>query len=423
MSDRPPNFQLPSRNVRLRRGMTLPHFAVAAASDLSHRFVEELDEFGVVVLDTRGQIIDWNAGAERLLGFCANDIRGRHLSCLYPAQDIAAGRPDFDLKQARCKNKLDCDGWRVRKNGSPIFVHCAVRRLLDRQSHLRGYGLLLAELPRRSAGTMAVAHAEAAHLPMSPISNGARTDALVRANALLQSEVADRRRIERELLQSQTLLRELAAHQDQIKEDERKRIAREIHDDLGQNLLALRLDASMLLVRSGRNHPNLSEKIEGSLRQIDEIMTAVRSIINNLRPGVLDFGLHAAVEWQVREFQRRSNIVCDLVFDRREFDIDDHRATALFRILQESLTNIKRHAQATRVSIILQRDDKRLSLSIADNGIGLRPGCRRKANSFGLVGIAERISRLGGELTIDSARGRGTTLRMSIPMVYEFSEQ
>ena len=149
-------------------------------------------------------------------------------------------------------------------------------------------------------------------------------------------------------------------------------------------------------------------------------MTTVRAIINNLRPGVLDFGLDAAIEWQVKEFQCRSGIVCDVLFDRQKCEIDDHCATALFRILQESLTNINRHAQATRVNIVLRRDDQRLSLSIADNGIGIRPGCRRKANSFGLVGISERISRLGGELTIDSARGSGTTLAMTIPMAVQF---
>lgn len=220
-----------------------------------------------------------------------------------------------------------------------------------------------------------------------------------------------------ELLQSKMLLRQLASHQEMIKEEERKRIAREIHDELGQNLLALRIDASMLHARTGTRHPKLNEKAKYALNQIDATIKSVRGIINDLRPPVLDLGLQAAIEWQIEEFRRRSGIACNIVVRDEHFDrdLDEKGATALFRILQESLTNIIRHAQATQVEIDLNRDAGWFYMKIADNGIGMQDGNRKKTNAFGLAGIKERITMFGGELRIDSAEGNGTVLTVSIP--------
>jgi signal transduction histidine kinase len=235
----------------------------------------------------------------------------------------------------------------------------------------------------------------------------------------LEHEVVERKRAEEELQKSQELLRQLAAYQEQIKEDERKRIAREIHDELGQNLMALRIDVSILQARTGTAHPILNEKVRYVLSHIDMSIKAVRAIINNLRPSVLDLGLSAAIEWQVTEFQRRTGIACEVAMDDSvsDHDLDDSRATALFRILQESLTNVARHAQATLVQIGLHREGEFFNMRIADNGVGIFPGCRRKPNSFGLLGIGERVSTLGGQFTVESAPGAGTILNIAIPML------
>ncbi|GIZ50622.1 ATP-binding response regulator [Noviherbaspirillum aridicola] len=227
--------------------------------------------------------------------------------------------------------------------------------------------------------------------------------------------INERRLAEEALRQSQEELRQLASYQERIKEDERKRIAREIHDELGQNLLALRIDIAMLHARTGATHPKLNKKVHGVLDHIDSTMKAMRAIINNLRPTVLDLGLNAAIEWQVKEFQRRTGIACELLMPEQELEMDDGRATALFRILQESLNNVFRHARATRARIEVYQKDERLVMQVADNGVGIFPGCRRKANSFGLVGIKERVSTLGGELLIETAQDAGTTLTVSIP--------
>ncbi|GAB3543691.1 hypothetical protein GCM10027343_17490 [Noviherbaspirillum agri] len=230
------------------------------------------------------------------------------------------------------------------------------------------------------------------------------------------AHIYEREQAEAALRQSQEELRELASYQERIKEDERKRIAREIHDELGQNLLALRIDIAMLHARTGATHPKLNKKVHAVLDQIDSTMKAMRAIINNLRPTVLDLGLNAAIEWQVKEFQRRTSIACELDMPDRELAMDDGRATALFRILQESLNNVFRHARATKAKIELYDRGDRLFMRVADNGIGIFPGCRRKANSFGLVGIKERISTLGGEMAIETSPETGTTLTVSIPL-------
>jgi signal transduction histidine kinase len=219
-----------------------------------------------------------------------------------------------------------------------------------------------------------------------------------------------------ELLQSKLLLRELASYQEHIKEEERKRIARDIHDELGQSLLALRIDVSMLQARTSTTHPKLNEKVSDALNHLDTAIRSVRSIINELRPPVLDLGLQAAIEWQLEEFRQRSAVDCTMSVKDQTFrcELNEKSATTLFRIVQESLSNIARHAQATQVHIELYREGRRLCLQIKDNGVGMTD--RKKLNSFGLVGMKERISMLGGEFTIDSAPHKGTRLTISLPL-------
>lgn len=243
-----------------------------------------------------------------------------------------------------------------------------------------------------------------------------RTAELVKANTLLKSENSVRLLAEEALLRSKHFLQQLAAYQESIKEDERKRIAREIHDELGQQLLVLRMDVSMLHVRTRKNHPRLHQKIDAALKNIDNTMQSVRSIINNLRPAVLDLGLHAAIEWQVRRFEEHTGIACDLVSDGKEITLEDNCTTALFRTVQESLTNVSRHAHATQVVIELYEANRRLFMKVTDNGIGTRPDDRRKKTSFGLLGMKERITTLGGELDIKSEPDQGMILTVSVPI-------
>jgi signal transduction histidine kinase len=235
-----------------------------------------------------------------------------------------------------------------------------------------------------------------------------RTDELKQLNTVLEQDISARKQMEEALRDSRSQLRKLANHQESVKEDERKRIARDIHDELGQNLMALRIDVSLM---ESASMPFSKQRLATTLQQIDATIRSVRAIINDLRPAVLDLGLPAALEWQVSEFKRRSGIACELQMDHDEFALNDKHATALFRIVQEALTNILKHAKASHVQIRMQRIDGRLFVKIADDGIG----CARKGRGFGLVGMEERIYALGGAFSIESNPGKGTSVMLSIP--------
>jgi signal transduction histidine kinase len=238
-----------------------------------------------------------------------------------------------------------------------------------------------------------------------------------RALEMAREMTRELRASEAKLKHSNETLRRLAAHAENIKEGERKRIAREIHDDLGQNLLALRIEAEMLSLRTGTRHPHLHDRACQTLAQIDTTIRSVRQIINDLRPHVLDLGLNAAVAWQIADFRRRTGIACELVEHEGEIVLSDGCATALFRILQESLTNISRHAHASHVEIHLKVQQNRIAMTISDNGIGLPASAERKPGSFGLIGIEERVKILGGTVSITGSPGAGTTVAVTVPLL------
>jgi signal transduction histidine kinase len=236
-----------------------------------------------------------------------------------------------------------------------------------------------------------------------------------RAIGLAEEMTGELRASEAKLQKTNENLRRLAAHAESIKESERKRIAREIHDDLGQNLLALRIEVDLLASRTDKQHPELHARARWMLEQIDGTIKSVRQIINDLRPHVLDLGLTAAVDWQIAEFQRRTGLACELVSHNHDLHVSDRCATTLFRILQESLTNVSRHARATKVRVELAVDPESISMTVSDNGIGLARTGGQKPGSFGLVGIEERVRILGGKCVITSVPNAGTTVHVSLP--------
>jgi signal transduction histidine kinase/CHASE1-domain containing sensor protein len=235
---------------------------------------------------------------------------------------------------------------------------------------------------------------------------------------LAETMTRELRASEARLKWSNENLRRLAAHANNIKEDERKRIAREIHDDLGQSLLAVRIEADMLAARTGSSQPYLHGRAVATLRQIDATIKSVRQIINDLRPNVLDLGLNAAVDWQISEFRRSTGIACHLIEHHQDIVVSDQCATALFRILQESLSNVARHARASKVEVELRVDGGWIAMTVADNGIGMQDKGRERqhAGSFGLVGIEERMNLLKGVLRLITTPGGGTTVHVSVPL-------
>lgn len=219
--------------------------------------------------------------------------------------------------------------------------------------------------------------------------------------------------IEDSLRHYQKQLRDLLARQDRIREDERKRIAREIHDELGQYLLAMRIDVAMLAAQPS-DLIDIDGQVENILTQIDGTMRKIRNIINNLRPSVLDLGLFAALEWQLKEFERQSGIGYDLIGNEEELDVSEPLATTLFRILQEALANVQHHANATRVRIDLHKNRDSLIMIVSDNGRSIPDQRPTSDDRFGLLGIRERIAMLGGNVIFKGLGG--TVLTISLPL-------
>ena len=210
----------------------------------------------------------------------------------------------------------------------------------------------------------------------------------------------------------------LSDHQQNVREDERKRIAQDIHDELGQNLLVLKMDVATLHARTRDADPKLNRRVRLALNNIDDTIRSGKAIMNNLRRATLELGLYPAVEWQLRQFERSSGIVCRLLTTEEAAgcELDQVRIAAVFRIFQESLTNVARHAGANEVQVALVQDGHGFSMSVADNGRGLLDEEGRKGNSFGLMGIRERIDALGGELVMTSSPGHGTVLSIRLPL-------
>lgn len=220
---------------------------------------------------------------------------------------------------------------------------------------------------------------------------------------------------ERRLKESQHLLRELAARNEAVREEERKHLTREIHDELGQYLSALRLGMSVIGLQFGEEKPALGKKIHDMVKLIDAMIKVVRNVVSSLRPAALDMGIVYALEWLADEFRERTGMHCSLNVCEDDLPLEEKRAIQVFRIVQESLTNIGRHADATEVDITLDKSDSHYMLEVRDNGKGFDPAVRKK-KSFGLVGLRERVLMLGGEAEIASAPGQGTAIRVCFPL-------
>lgn len=221
---------------------------------------------------------------------------------------------------------------------------------------------------------------------------------------------------ELELLRSRQMVRELAAHNERIREEERGRISRELHDEMGQWLTAIRLDASTLLMRSAPPDPELNSTLKDMKANIDHTIKVVREIASSVRPEALDAGLLPAARWLLSSFQARTSIQCTLEVQPDDFDLDEGRTIAAFRILQESLTNVSRHALATEVIVVIARDSQQLTMSIRDNGLGLDTNAVRGKSGFGLLGMRERALIFGGESCIRNDPNGGARVSVRIPL-------
>jgi len=336
------------------------------------RDVIEFAPDAFVLADTTGQIVQVNSRAEQLFGYYREELTGRPVEVLIPL-DLRGRhevlRDDY-LRHPR-RLVMTTTAQCVRKDGSEF----------------------------------------SAEINLSPMET--RSGTLLMA---VVRDVTERHRAELELRESRQRLRELVAQNEAIREDERKHIAREIHDELGQVLTALRMELSLLEMRFGALDPALGDKTQSMKGLIDRAIQGVRNAAGNLRPSALDMGLVPAIEWLGTEFTSRTAIPCVVEVQQQDIELDETRSVVVFRIVQESLTNIGRYAQASHVDITLGRRADALWLRVRDDGLGFDLAAASQRRSFGLLGMRERAIALGGRVDIRSAPGQGTTIEVSIPL-------
>jgi len=341
-------------------------FTLQGADHTYRVFVERMNE-GAAVLSRDHTVLHCNGRFARFLGAGLQRVIGSSMLDLVWPDDHS--KLDALLRRAAQKN---CRG-EIRlqsRKGAPLSVHLSLN-------------------PLRLESTKAV--------------------------CLIASDLSEMKRAEQELRTSSEQLRSLAAHLLSVREEERARISREVHDELGQSLTAVKMDLAWLEGRLPRGKGQMLKRIRSTRQLADDIIQSIRRISTELRPAVLDLGLAEAVEWQVQEFQTRSGIQCTVRLLTREV-VASNASTAMFRIFQETLTNVARHAKATRAEVVLQKQQDWLVLLIRDNGRGFDQADPSLSKSLGLLGMRERAAILGGRVNISSAPGKGTTVTAWIPL-------
>ena len=236
---------------------------------------------------------------------------------------------------------------------------------------------------------------------------------------LLIREISEHKRMEETLRVSGEHLRDFAARLEAVREEERTRVAREIHDDLGQALTALKLDLSWL--QGKRVSPSmLKSKLTSIIGQVDETIDRVRRISSELRPPLLDnLGLIPAIDWHLSELRKHARIRARMTSNVEDLDLPMEVSVAVFRVAQEALTNVVRHAKASRVEVHIRFEQNELHVSVIDNGVGIGKNNKSDLRSLGIVGMKERISRIGGAFSISSEPGKGTRLDLKVPVNHD----
>jgi len=248
--------------------------------------------------------------------------------------------------------------------------------------------------------------------PLNAQEVATRVDTHLKLDALRQQQAAQNRLLREEIAAQEQHMR---SKREEAREDERTHIARELHDELGQHLSAIRLELSFVRLRWGADNPELRGKVQSIQDSIDGVIGLVRDLVARLRPVVLDLGIASALEWLICEFRTSSEVTCNLQIDEDMADLNPGQTSTVFRLVQESLTNIGRHAQASNVQVSLQRQSVAYVLTVADDGRGFDP-TKIPIKSLGIQGMRERAEMLGGRLDVRSRPSEGTTIIVTFPI-------
>ena len=333
----------------------------------------ELTQDSVFVMDMEGTVLFWSRGAEAMLGYSKSEAAGTI------SHDLL--RTDFPQSLAEIKEEL------------------------LRAGHWEGDLIMTAQDGRRIvvSGRWALQWGKRDQAPRVLVIN---------------SDITERKLGEESLVLQREQLRALAERLQWVREDDRKRVARDLHDQIGQILTAIKMDMTWMTRHLPESEDAVLARLKESIQLINDGVKAVRTICSGLRPGVLDdLGLAAAIEWQASEFASRNGILCQVSVPPVDLHLDGDRATATFRIFQECMTNVIRHAQAKSVRVALVQEEENILLVVEDDGIGFsESGLSNTLGSLGLLGMKERAQFCGGDVQISSSPGKGTTVTVRVPV-------
>ena len=333
----------------------------------------ELTQDSVFVIDMKGTVLFWSRGAEAMLGY---------------SKEQAAGKISYDLLHSEFPQTMD-----------------EINAELMRVGHWEGDLIVTAQDGRRivMASRWALQWAKRDQEPRVLVIN---------------NDITERKRGEESLVLQKEQLRALAERLQWVREEDRKRVARDLHDQIGQILTAIKMDMTWMTRHLPESEVEMRARLAESIQMINDGVKTVRTICSGLRPGVLDdLGLAAAIEWQSSEFASRNGVQCQVTVPPVDLHLDGDRATATFRIFQECLTNVTRHAQAKSVRVALRQEEESILLVVEDDGIGfLESGFSNAFGSLGLLGMKERAQFCGGDVHIASTPGKGTTVTVRVPV-------
>jgi PAS domain S-box-containing protein len=392
---------LGSEEERLRSIAQLQQRALALEKELALRqseerfrlLVEAVQDYAIFMLDPNGKVSSWNIGAERLKGYRATDIIGKHFSCFYPEEDKLEGKPDWELVIALKDGRFEDEGWRIRKDGSRFWASVVITAVRDDSGKLLGFAKITRDFTER-----------------------------IEAQRALHKEIAERRDAQRQLHNSEKSLRELSLHLLRTQDEERRRIGRDLHDSLGQYLAVLKMKLESVASSVGQNDVEASEDLAQCIRLTQDSIKEVRTVAYLLYPPMLEeLGLQSAIPWYLDGFSERSSIQTTFKVQAGLRRLLRDGELALFRVLQESLTNVHRHSGSKIAHVRLLTKKGMCILEIEDEGKGIPSQVLEQSTQdwtgsqgVGVRGMNERLRQLGGRLELMSKK-TGTTVRAMIP--------
>jgi PAS domain S-box-containing protein len=392
---------LSSEKERLRTIAELQQKAQILEKELESRqgeaqfrlLVETVQDYAIFMLDPSGKVSTWNAGAKRIKQYAAGEIIGKHFSQFYPEEDIRNRKPQWELEVAQKEGRFEDEGWRIRKDGSRFWANVIITPVREASGKLIGFAKVTRDFTERML-----------------------------ASRVLEKEVAERREAQRELHKSEKSLRELSLHLLRTQDEERRRIGRDLHDSLGQYLAVLKMKLDGVATFVAQDDKVVVQDVAECIRLTEDAIKEVRTVSYLLYPPMLEeMGLKSAIPWYLDGFSSRSSIKTKFAVESDFGRLTRESELALFRVLQESLTNVHRHSGSRTADVRLLKKEGWGVLEIEDQGNGIPKQLLDQAGKdwlgalgVGLRGMNERMRQLGGKLEVDSKES-GTLVRATLP--------